>query len=185
MGKFKEFLTESSQEVQLQESVKEDIISILSTMNDTEINDFGEFMYDEIFNMDEDEYVTADDFTLEEIIEVLGTLDSDDLDYIYYMLTDEDEDEIDLSPHTANNANISEAMARVMKAKNRNKKKRKKFQSTKAEFRRGKAARKKEARMDKVQRKKHYRQNKMRIKKYQASYKSAVKSGKHIKKIRV
>ena len=183
--KFKQFLNEQ-EELELCEGVKEDIISILNTMSTEEISEFGEFLDNSLES--DAEYFDEDTYTKEEVIEILGTLTSDDLDYAYYMLQDEDsEDESDniddkMTPDTSSNL-VQEKVSRKMAPKNRNKGK-KKFTLTKSELRRGKAARKKENRKNKVQKKKYRMKNKVNMKKYAANYSKDVAAGKHKKKIR-
>jgi len=160
------------EELLLTEAQKEDIISILNTMTPPEISEFGEFIYDSIT----DDYIEyEDEITKEEVIELLGELSSDELDYLLYMMEEEDA--------TNTSEEMDEKVSRKMKASNRNKGI-KRFSKSRAEFRKEKAARKIENRKNKVQKKKYRLKNKVNIKKYAKSYSDAVKSGKHKKKIR-
>jgi len=193
--KFKQFLREEfegdnetiTKGIETIESPLSKIKTILSTMDSHELNEFGFWLYNEVFDDDniedddddddnieddDDDDDDDDDFDYDEIVELITSLDSEDLSYVLYMLEDDEDDE-----------EIDEVAVKFL-AKNRNHKKNKKFTLSKAKFRAGKAARKKENRKNKIQRKKNYRRNKIKIKKYQKSYNAAVKSGKHIKKVR-
>ena len=113
--KFKQFLVEG---------VKEDIIVVLNGMSDSEIQEFGQWVYGVLFEYDgDDEDVTNesnDNITKEEIIELLGDMNSEELEYISDMLSIEDEE--DLDSHDHNNDNIEESVSRRLASKNRNKK---------------------------------------------------------------
>lgn len=178
--KFKKFLLEG---------VRENIIIELNEMSDSEIHEFGEWIYTEFYEMDEEEVEdgASENITKEEIIELLGDMTQEDLEYIYYMITDSDEDEDfedAVDAHTHDNENIEEGVARRMAAKNRNKKKRKFMANSQATMRRTKVARKKEARASRAKRKRDYRKNKVKKKAYAASRSKAIDSGKHIVKLR-
>lgn len=166
--KFKNFIQE------MEDNIIVDPLSVikksLAEMSPEELDDFGVWLIDELFDNIEEE----DELDYDSIIELIQDLTSEDLEYIVHML---DYDEYD----DDNNFDVSEAK---FKAKNRNKKKTKRFQKSKAQFRAGKAKRKKANRANKADRKKYYRANKNKIKKYSKSYNKAVKSGKHNKKIR-
>lgn len=174
--KFKQFLLEGS---------KEDIITILSDMSEDDFKAFTDWLFNDFFGEGDeiDVDIESDEpITIEEITEILDDMSSEELDFILMVLSesdDEDEDE-----EESEDDEMSEAMGRIMKAANRNKKKRKKFTHSKAWLRRTKAKRKQQARMNRAERKKYYRANKVRASAYMKSYRSAVGSGKHFKKIR-
>lgn len=175
--KFKKFLLEG---------VRENIIVELNEMSDAEIHEFGEWIYSEFYDMDEDdvEEGASENITKEEIIELLGDMTQDDLEYIYHMASDEEDEEDEVDSHTHDNENIEEGVARRMAAKNRNKKKRKFMSNSKADMRRTKVARKKNARQSRAKRKRDYRKNKVKKLAYAASRKKAIDSGKHKVKLR-
>lgn len=79
---------------------------------------------------------------------------------------------------------LNEAVSRIMKQKNMNRKKRKFMSLSKAKLRQSAAARKKKNRMTKAARKRYYRANKQKIAAYQKSRRSAIKKGKHKVKLR-
>lgn len=168
--KFKNFMLEST---------KDNISAILSDMSPEEINEFGEWLYDEYLGYSEDnteseEDDTAEDITIDEINELLADLDDDDLAYILTMLEDEEFSEEELD----------EGVSRTLKAKNRNRTARKKFQKSKSDLRKDKTKRKKANRMNKASRKRYYRANKSKIKSYAKSRRKAISAGKHKVKIR-
>jgi hypothetical protein len=174
--KFKNFLTE------IESEDANDIVDSLSIikkelaqMDQEELTDFGDWLVDEIADT-EDDY-DDDLYTLDSIMEIINQLTSEDLQYVVYMLGDVDDDEDEVDHYDS----VEEAK---FKAKNRNRKKNKKFSLSKAQFRAGKAARAKKNRQTRGARKKNYRKNKVKLKKYNKSYNKAVKSGQHIKKIR-
>jgi Mg2+ and Co2+ transporter CorA len=74
---------------------------------------------------------------------------------------------------------MREAVSRIMKQKNKNRKKRKFMSNSKADLRKTKAKRKKDARLNKAKRKRYYRANKAKISAYQKSRSAAIKKGTH------
>lgn len=151
-----------------------DIELILTQMSSDEINEFGEWLYSEIFE-DED---FDEDFDIDEVMELLNNIPQEDLEYVYFMLQDIVEDDIE----DFDNGDVVEDISRFT-AKNMNKAK-KKFSLTKSQLRAQKAKRKKDNRKNKAARKANYRKNKVKIKRYNKAYNKAVKTGKHKKKIR-
>ncbi len=168
----------------LLEGVKESIIIELNELTAAELQEFGEWLYVEFF--EEGEYEEGDGaeepITKEEIIELLGEMSAEDLDYIYDMIADTEESEED--SHTDDNKNIEEGISRRMKAKNRNKKKRKFMGISKADMRRTKVARKKEARKTKVKRHREYMATRVKKLAYSKSRNAAIKKGSHKVKLR-
>lgn len=174
MGKFKTFLTESD--------VKSQIISEIDKLSDEELHEFGEWLYDQAFGEDDTEYEGSEDFDKEEVLDILESIEDEDLDYVLYMLEEEEFSEDDEDDE--DDDELEERVSTRMISKDRNKKKNKRFSLSKSKFRAGKSKRKKAARASKIDRKKYYRKNKARIKKYNKSYSKAVASGRHKKKIR-
>jgi len=175
--KFKNFL----ESIEMDSDIANSLATIkneLATFTPDELEEFGEWLNTEIYD-DEENY--DDIYDYDSIIELISSLDSEDLDYVAYMLTDDD---IDIDDDIDDNDDIDESIKVRFSAKQRNKKKNKKFSLSKAKFRAGAAKRKKENRMNKISRKKAYRKNKVKLKKYNKSYNAAVKKGQHIKKIR-
>jgi hypothetical protein len=127
--KFKEYLNEQL----INESQKDDVILIISDMSDTELSEFGSWLYDEMFG-DDDSY-TEDEFSKEEIIEMLNDVDVSDLEYILDMLNYEEVDtEIDENKNMKNvirkNAKKKRKYKRLNKASLNKQKKRQKALGT-------------------------------------------------------
>ena len=197
--KFKEFLLAEEEVRNLSKEIK----IIISQLSAEDLNDFGIWLYDEIFDEDgdgvDDEgysvYDMEDTFDTEEIYEIIDNLDPEDLEYVLYMLEEpgeeDDEEDFDDTNDTDNledsdedPEDLDERVSARFKVKSRNRKKNKRFTLSKAKFRAGKAARKKAARLNRAKRRMNYRKNRIKIKKYGSSYRNTVKAGKHIKKIR-
>lgn len=66
-----------------------EIIQIVDQMDSDELEDFGQWLYAEIYDEDSEE------FTKEEVIEMVNELDSESLDYVLYMLSNDFEDDED------------------------------------------------------------------------------------------
>ena len=89
--KFKDFY-ESTQTGDVQTGTKSKISQIITTvqsMDDDEFENFAEWLYHLVTG--KDDY----DFDRDEIIELINDLDSESLDYVYYVLSDEYEDDED------------------------------------------------------------------------------------------
>ena len=192
---------------------------ILSSMSDDELNEFGEWLEDNIDSEekdmdidtlsldDQDDLDDIDDidndaveeFSLNDIIEIIQSLPSNDLEYVLYMLQDQvDQVDVDnaVPDTTINNESISAHLEKLFsgildeqvvarfKAANRNHAK-KRFQLSRSKLRAGKAKRKIDNIKNRAKRKAYYRKNKVKLKKYDKSYNNAVKSGQHKKKIRI
>jgi hypothetical protein len=170
MIKFSEYLLNGS-------SLIQSIENELDTMSVEDINNFGEYLYDEYFDFenpvedDEEEYENIDLIDKEEIIDLLNNMNDEELNDIY----------IDISFEMSD---ITEAPSQRMKTTNLNKKKRKFMKKTSAQLRREKIARVKSNRKNKSKRKQYYKKNKSKISKYKKDYNKNVKSGKHTKKTR-
>ncbi len=184
MGKFKDFLSEQSEDdivVDLDTLSSVELLKIindeLSQMDEEEINLFGYVLYNEFFDDEETAEDDYEDFTLEDVQAMIAELGAEFYaDIADLLLPDEESDDEE--------EDIDEAVGRIMKRKNMNRKKRKFFKKTKAELRKGLAARRKANRLNKAKRKKYFRVNKKRIAMYQKSRATAIKKGRHIKKVR-
>lgn len=177
--KFKKFIVEEENDITNALSL---ISKELALYTSEELKDFGEWLEDEIgLDSDEEEF---ENYNFDTIIEIISNLNSEDLDYIQYMMKDADADDENYDHYASVDDSVDEGVSVKFKAKDRNKKKNKKFTLSKAKFRAGKANRKKDNRKNKAKKKKAYRKNKVKLKKYNKSYNAAVKSGKHNKKVR-
>ena len=166
MGTFKKFLNEDDE-------LLNQILDMLLELSEDEIDDFGYFLYTEFFEDDPTDDEEDEPFDLNDVIEMIKVLGPDMYEYIIDML---EEDEIE--------DEIEEAVSRMMKSKNMNRKKRKFMRLSKAALRRTKAIRKRKARKTMSKRKRYYRANKVKIASYQKSRAKAIKKGKHFKKLR-
>lgn len=166
-------LLESEEEARGPEEVLQEIVDIMDTMDEDEIDEFGVVLYETFFEDDpETELDDAPDFfeasDVDEMIQELGPeVYEDVLDLL-------EEIEDDSEPEEAN-----EAVSRRLSSKDRNRKKRKFMAKSKADLRKTKAKRKQNARKNRQSRKKYYRKNKQKIKAYQKSRRDAIKKGKH------
>jgi len=161
---FKQFLKESEDNL-----IK--IKAILSEMSADEIDEFGVYLYEEFFDMDESE--DLDQFEISDVETMIKLLGETFYNQILDMLDEDDE-----------TYEMEEGASRVMKASNLNKKKRKFMGNSKADLRKTKAQRKKDARMNKSKTKRYYKANKTKIAAYQKSRSDAIKKGKHNVKLR-
>lgn len=170
MGQFKQYLREN-------EDLLQKINDELAEMDEDEIDEFGYVLYAEFF--DEDEPTEEMDFfSIEDIQDMIAELGPDFYEDILDMIEDEDEDEDE------EDEEMDEGVSRMMKAGNKNRKKRKFMSKSAAELRRTKAARKKDNRANRAERKKYYRANKAKIAAYQKSRASAIAKGSHKVKLR-
>ena len=193
MGKFKDFLSEQSEDdivVDLDTLSSVELLKIindeLSQMDEEEINLFGYVLYNEFFDDEETAEDDYEDFTLVDVQAMIAELGAEFYaDIADLLLPDEEsDDEEEDDEEDIDEEDIDEAVGRIMKRKNMNRKKRKFFKKTKAELRKGLAARRKANRLNKAKRKKYFRVNKKRIAMYQKSRATAIKKGRHIKKVR-
>jgi hypothetical protein len=175
--RFKNFLTE------IEAEDANDIIDGLSIikkelaqMDPEELEDFIDWLLDEMADEDDDVYDNDDIYTLDNVMGLINQLSSEDLRYVVYMLGEVDEEDLDYDE-------VDESISVRFTSKQKNRKKNKRFSLSKAQFRAGKAARAKKNRQNKSVRKKNYRKNKVKLKKYNKSYNKALKTG-HNKKIR-
>ncbi len=163
--KFKQFLAESDE---MLESIKK----ILQEMDSEELDDFGTFLVDMFLeDLPDDEY--EEEFDLEDIMEMIEALGMEFYDEILDELSDIEDD------WDEDQKELDEAVSRILKSKNYNRKKRKYMSTSRSELRKTKASRRKEARKTKSQRKRYYKANKAKIASYQKSRREAIKKGKH------
>ena len=175
MGTFKDFLAE-------EENLLAQISALVHSMDEEELNDFGNYLYDEFFAEDGED-PSWEEYSEEDIQDMIAELGDDMYEYIFDMLSWEDSED-NAEQKAGEDNEMDEGVSRIMKTSNMNRKKRKFMGVSKAELRRTKAVRKKEARLSRAERKRSYRANKAKIKSYQASRNKAIKKGKHIVKLR-
>lgn len=155
----------------------------LDTMDPYEIDDFGNFLYDEVFYDDSEDDVEIDDVvdsdseTYElidksEIIDLLTDMDEEVLELIYNDLIYAEDDESD------------ELTEKVSKKLHTNKKKRKFMGKSRTDLRKETTVRKRLNRMNKMDRKAYYKRNRVNILAYSRDYYKKLKAGKHFKKLR-
>lgn len=191
MGSFKNFLLEEEDaEVDLTpEELLQLINDELAEMDEDEIFAFAYSLYYTFFDEEEsteDDYI---DFTIEDVNDMIAALGEEYYgDILDLLLPDESGEEFDWDSIGLGDEEIedetNEAVGRIMKRKNFNRKKRKFFTKSKAQLRRGIAQRRKANRMNRAKKKRYYRVNKKRIASYQKSRSTAIKKGRHIKKVR-
>lgn len=151
----------------------------LTTMDKYEIDDFGNYLYDEYLYDDALEYGVDDgsdepetgDYELidvAEIIELISDMDSEMLEIIYDDLTYDQED-------------ITE---KVMRKIHINKNRRKFMTKTRTDLRKEQTVRRRENRMSKQERRAYYKKNRANILAYSRDYYVKNKAGKHFKKVR-
>lgn len=188
MGKFKQFLNEQMDDVEDTEVVDLDTLSSeellqiindeLALMDEDEISEFGYVLYNEFFDDEETEEDDYEDFSIEDVQAMIAELGAEFyIDVADLLLPEEDDEE-------SEDDDVNEVVGRIMKRKKMNRKKRKFFKKTKADLRKGLSARRKANRLNKAKRKKYFRINKKRIQSYQKSRATAIKKGRHIKKVR-
>ena len=163
MGSFRNYLFEN-------EDVKQQITDIINTLSEDELDEFGYVLFYEFFDNEETDEDNYESFDLDDVVEMLDALDNNVLDDVLDLLSDDFE--------------MDESVTVRMKTKSFNKKKKKYMATSKAQLRRTKAARKKKARLTKGKKKRYYKANKAKISKYQKSRSKAIKSGKHVAKVR-
>jgi hypothetical protein len=188
MGAFKNFLQEEdgSEEIPVNpEELLQSINDELAEMDEDEIYAFAYVLYYEFFEDEantEDDYV---DFDIEDVKAMIAEIGPEYYDVILdLLLPDEEEDGFDWDSVDIDDEEMDEAVSRVMKRKNFNRKKRRFFKKTKAELRKGLAKRRKQNRLTKTKKKRYFRANKVKIKLYKKSRSAAIKKGRHIKKVR-
>lgn len=175
--KFFRYLSESDPEAVLQE-----ILDIMDTMSEEDIDEFGWVIYQEFFDPDPENPLSGDEFLrVDDVDEMIKELGPEVYEDILDLLDVEDEDEDD--PEEQEDG-VEESVSRRLTTKRRNRKKRKYMKKSRAELRRSAAARKRKNRETRQSRKNYYRKNKKKISAYQKSRRDAIKKGKHKPKTR-
>lgn len=167
----------------------DDIVEILETMTEDEINDFGFYLYIEFFasdDEDEDELASLY-FTIDDVKAMIVELGEDFYQTIYDLLQPEDDEESDDEDYDEDEDDdeVFESVSRRMDVSNMNKSPRKYMKLSMAKFRQLAQIRKRKYRETKQYRKRYYRANRAKILAYMKSYRQAVKSGKHKPKKRL
>jgi len=176
MKSFKAFLLEHT-------NVLNQINDIIAELSDEELNEFGDYLFDEYFEDETDNTEESDmdsedefeEFDIAEIKDMLNLLEPELLQYVLDDLQYLDNDSEDY---------VHEGVSRVFKKSNANKKKRSFMANTKSDLRKSKALRKRANRTNKASRKRYYRANKQKIKTYQKGRADAIKKGTHHVKLR-
>ena len=198
MVTFREFLLRKLNESDDQEVASnvtfDDIVEILETMTEDEINDFGFYLYAEFFasdDEDEDELALLY-FTIDDVKAMIVELGEDFYQTIYDLLQPEDDEEgndeddyEDDEDEDEDDDEVFESVSRRMDVSNMNKSPRKYMKLSWAKFRQLAQERKRKTRETKQYRKRYYRANRAKILAYMKSYRQAVKSGKHKPKKRL
>jgi hypothetical protein len=190
MGQFKNFLKEEEDEYLTDAEVLQLINDELADMDEDEIFAFAEVLYYEFFDDEENPDDNYHDFDINDVNAMIAALGPEFYADILDMLLPEDEksdfewDEIELGDEEEEGDDTNEAVSRVMKRRNFNRKKRKFFTKTKAQLRKGVAQRRKLNRKNRAKKKRFYRANKKRLQQYKKSRSAAMKKGRHIKKVR-
>lgn len=167
----------------------DDIVEILETMTEDEIDDFGFYLYTEFFASDDED---EDDlaslyFTIDDVKSMIVELGEDFYQTIYDLLQPEDDEESDDEDdyEDEDDDEVFESVSRRMDVSNMNKSPRKYMKLSLAKFRQLAQERKRKNRETKQYRKRYYRANRAKILAYMKSYRQAVKSGKHKPKKRL
>lgn len=167
-----------------------EIENTLDNMSEDEIDEFGAFLSVEFFDITEDE-IEDEYFDKKVVLNMIKELGEDSYEFILDLLLPEDfESSADYTgdgnyeEETEEDLGLDEGVSRVMKAKNRNLKKRKFFKKSAATLRRERADRMKKNRINRAARKGYQRINKEKLASYQKSRARFMKKGKHFAKIR-
>lgn len=171
MLKFKTFLKEAEEA----KDVKYEIIRIIDTMGEDELQELGAWLYSEFFEPDEEEDGIPY-FTIEDIKGMIDELPSE----IYLDVLDE----LEIEDEESEAEETNEGVTAIMMGSRKNKKKRKFMKKGRATLKREEAQRKRENRINSGKRKRYYRANKSKIKHYQASRRDAINRGAHFVKLR-
>jgi hypothetical protein len=169
MKKFSEFF-----ESRDAEDILDQILTIMDTMSEEDIDEFGTVLYSEFFDEDEEDFGGV--FTVDDVDTMIHELGPEAYDIILDLL-DELEDEFDEDE-------LEEGVSRRMQPGSYNRKKRKYMSISRSQHRQTKAERRRKARQTKQTRKRYYRANKKKIAMYQKSRNDAIKKGKHKVKVR-
>lgn len=167
-----------------------EIENILDSMPEDEIDELGAFLSVEFFDITEDE-IEDEYFDKKVVINMIKELGEDSYEFILDLLLPEDfessadyTDDGNYEEETEEDLEMTEGVSRIMKAKNRNLKKRKFFQKSAATLRKERADRLKKNRINRAARRGYQRINKEKLASYQKSRAKFMKKGKHFAKIR-
>lgn len=190
-------IVEGEDEIEMDsDALLAEIKNTLEGMSEDEVDELGAFLSVEFFETPEDE-IDELFFDVENVIDMVKELgseaeDEEEIADIYsfvlelllpedfqnskYIDTEDDDYEED--------GDVSEGVARVMKAKNANRKKRKFFQKSAATLRKERVKRVKKNRENRAGRRAYTRVNKAKLKSYQKSRAKFMRKGKHFTKVR-
>lgn len=181
-----ELILESDEVVLDTNGLFNEIQNLLDHMSDDEIDEFGAFLAVEFFDTPEED-IEEVYFDINNVVEMIKELGEESYGFILELLLPDDFEASDDSDYTEieyDLGDLEEAVGRVLKTANINRKKRKFFKKTAAVLRREKAARMKQNRLTKASRKAYRRVNAAKLKAYQKSRKTFIKKGAHKVKIR-
>ena len=181
-----ELILESDEVVLDANGLFNEIQNLLDHMSDDEIDEFGAFLAVEFFDTPEED-IEEVYFDINNVIEMIKELGEESYGFILELLLPDDFEASNDSGYTEveyNLEDLEEAVGRVLKTTNINRKKRKFFKKSAAVLRREKAARMKQNRLTKASRKAYRRVNAAKLKAYQKSRKTFIKKGAHKVKIR-
>ena len=155
-----------------------DIKKIINTMSSDEINNFGSWLYDSIYD-DGDEYDNYEDddydsFDLDEVIEMVISLDSDDIQYVRDVLVDANELDDDEIANTGV-GNVESDYDYDDDYDDDEITEKKFFKVRKRQLDREKKHNISQRRKDKKLRRREYRKNRAKIRRKQAKYRRKVK----------
>lgn len=188
MGDFRQFLVEN-------EEALAKIQEIVNSMESDEVDQFGYYLYNEFFDTDQDGDDEEMFFGHDDVMEMIQDLGPEMYEDILDLLSEVSDEEFgefetedgvipDEKVSVPDFGGVSEGVSRIMLGKNRNHKKRKFMTNSRTKMRQTAAIRKRLARQNRNKVKRYYRANKAKIKAYQKSRRDAIKSGKHIVKMR-
>lgn len=181
-----ELILESDEVVLDANGLFNEIQNLLDHMSDDEIDEFGAFLAVEFFDTPEED-IEEVYFDINNVVEMIKELGEESYGFILELLLPDDFEASNDSGYTEveyNLEDLEEAVGRVLKTTNINRKKRKFFKKSAAVLRREKAARMKQNRLTKASRKAYRRVNTAKLKAYQKSRKTFIKKGAHKVKIR-
>lgn len=190
-----ELILESDEVVLDTNGLFNEIQNLLDHMSDDEVDEFGAFLAVEFFDTPEED-IEEVYFDINNVVEMIKELGEESYGFILELLLPDDFEASDDSGYTEVEYNLDdlkdsddsdeleEAVGRVLKTTNINRKKRKFFKKSAAVLRREKAARMKQNRLTKASRKAYRRVNAAKLKAYQKSRKTFIKKGAHKVKIR-
>ena len=184
-----ELILESDEVVLDTNGLFNEIQNLLDHMSDDEVDEFGAFLAVEFFDTPEEDIEDVY-FDINNVIEMIKELGEESYGFVLELLLPDDFEVSDDSNYTeveydlGDLEDLEEAVGRVLKTANINRKKRKFFKKTAAVLRREKASRMKKNRLTKASRKAYRRVNAAKLKAYQKSRKTFIKKGSHKVKIR-